>query len=266
MSDGPRLLRPDRQQLHWDMVDLDSQLPEDHLARAVWSFVAGLDVSALEEGIEARDAHPGRPTPDRRLYVALWLYATLEGVGAARELDRLCRLHTAYRWLCGGVPVNYHDLSDFRGAAGVFLDDLLSRSVTGLVAEGLVGLDRLAVDGLRVRASAGRGSFRRKPRLAELHAAAKAKVAALRAELAADAGAASKRLQARRASAAAERERRLERAQQAAAAIEAQRENEAREQRRKAAKNKDPRASTTDPEARLMKMPEGASGPPTISS
>lgn len=261
MSDGPRVLRPDRHQLHWDMVDLDSQLPEDHLARAVWGFVAGLDVSALEQGIKARDSRPGRPTPDRRLYVALWLYATLDGVGAARELDRLCRMHTAYRWLCGGVPVNYHDLSDFRSEAGGFLDALLSRSVAGLVAEGLIGLGCLAVDGVRVRASAGQSSFRRKPRLEQLHAAAQAKVAALRAELEADPGAAATRLQARRASAAAERAGRIERAQQAAAEIAAQREKEAEEQRRKTVKRKEPRASTTDPEARVMKMADGGFRP-----
>lgn len=262
MSEGPRLQRPDRRQLRWDMVDLDSQLPGDHLARAVWGFVAGLDVSSLEQGIKARDGHPGRPTPDRRLYVALWLYATLDGVGSARELDRLCRMHAAYRWLCGGVPVNYHDLSDFRGAAGGFLDALLSRSVAALVAEGLAGLDCLAVDGVRVRASAGAGSFRRKRRLEELHAAAEAKVAALRAELEADPGAAAKRRQARRASAAAERSGRLERARKAEAEIAAQREAEAQEQRRKSVKKKkEPRASTTDPDARIMKMADGGFRP-----
>jgi transposase len=262
MSDEPRLLRPDRRQVYWDRVDLDSQLPDEHLARAVWDFVAAVDVSALEAGIKSRAGGPGRPTPDRRLYVALWLYATLDGVGSARELARLCGMHTAYRWLCGGVPVNHHDLSDFRGAAGAFLDDLLSKSVAGLVAEGLVGLDCLAVDGLRVRAAAGPGSFRRKARLVELEAAAAAKVAALRAELDDDPGAATKRARARRESAATERAARLARAQRALAEIEAEREREARAQRRKKPRNKsEPRASTTDPEARIMKMPDGGFRP-----
>lgn len=262
MAEEPRLLRPDRQQLHWDMVDLDSQLPEEHLARSVWEFVSSLDVSSLEREIKARDGRPGRPTPDRRLYVALWLYATLEGVGSARALARLCRMHAAYRWLCGGVAVNYHDLSDFRGAAGGFLDGLLSQGVAALAAGGLVGLDSLAVDGVRVRASAGAGSFRRKERLQRLQAAAEARVAALRKELESDPAATTKRQQARRASAAAERQRRLERAHEALAEIAAQREAEAQEQRRKTVKKKkEPRASTTDPEARIMKMADGGFRP-----
>jgi transposase len=262
MSEGPRLLRPDRSQLSWDVVDLDSQLAEDHQARLVWDYVCGLDVSGLERSIKARDDRPGRPTPDRRLYVGLWLYATLQGVGSARELDRLCRSHAAYRWLCGGVRVNYHDLADFRTEAGAFLDDLLSRSVAGLVHEGLVSLDCLSVDGVRVRASAGKGSFRSQPRLEELHGAAMGKVAALKAELAADGGASSRRLAARRLQAAQDRAQRVKQAQAAAQEIAEERARDARKQRRKQEKkSKPPRASTTDPQARVMMMPDGGVRP-----
>lgn len=257
MSDEPRVQRPDRRQIQLNVVDLESQLPEDHMARIVWAFVEQIDVSALEDGIKSREGGPGRPTPDRRLYVALWLYATLEGVGSAREIDRLCREHSAYRWLCGGVPVNYHDLSDFRVEAGPFLDDLLSKSVAGLVAEGLVSLDCLAVDGVRVRASAGSSSFRREATLEELHKAAEAKVTALRAELDGDANAAAKRLAARRVSAAVQRTAAIAKAKDAIAKIGKERTKEAKDQRRKEPKNKEPRASTTDADARIMKTDGG---------
>ncbi len=257
MSEQPRVQRPDRRQVHLDVVDLESQLPEDHMARVVWAFVETLDVSPLERGIKSREGGPGRPTPDRRLYLALWLYATLDGVGSAREVDRLCRMHTAYRWLCGGVPVNHHDLADFRVEAGDFLDDLLSKSVAVLVAQGLAALDCLAVDSVRVRASAGSGSFRRDASLTELHAAAQAKVAALRAEIDADPGASSKRLQARRMRAAAERAAAIADAKAALEKIEAERAKEAQEQRRKKIKRKEPRASTTDSQARIMKTDGG---------
>lgn len=260
MSDQARVLRPERRQIRLELVDLESQLPEDHMARIVWSFVETLDVSALERGIKSREGSPGRPTPDRRLYVALWLYATLDGVGSAREVDRLCRVHTAYRWLCGGVPVNYHDLSDFRVEAGDFLDDVLSKGAAALVAQGLVSLDCLAVDSVRVRASAGSGSFRRQASLAELHEAARVKVDALRAELDADPGAASKRVQAARLRAASERSVRIAAAKAALKDIDAEREKEAKEQRRKKVKRKEPRASTTDPDARIMKA-EGSFRP-----
>src|SRR3546814_8875475 len=97
MEQGPRVLRPDRAQLFWDMMDLDSQIGPDHLARVVWAFVAGLDLSPLYARIKARDAVAGRPTPDPRVLLALWLYATLDGVGSARALARLCRAHAAHR-------------------------------------------------------------------------------------------------------------------------------------------------------------------------
>jgi transposase len=257
MSDKPRVQRPNRSQLLFDTVDLESQVSEDHLARTVWSFVETLDVTPLEEEIKAREGSPGRPTPDRRLYVALWLYATLDGVGAARELDRLCREHTAYRWLCGGVPVNYHDLGDFRVAAGSFLDDLLSKSIAGLIDQGFVSTDCLAVDSVRVRANAGASSFRRKETLLELYDAAQATIAELRAEIDADPGAASKRLQARRLRAASDRAAGIKAAKEATDKIEAERAKEAKEQRRKKPKDKETRASTTDPEARIMKCDGG---------
>jgi transposase len=257
MSDAPRVLRPDRRQIMLDTVDLESQLPDDHMARIVWTFVETLDVSPLEAGIKSRVGTPGRPTPDRRLYVALWLYATLDGVGSARELERLCGAHTAYRWLCGGVPVNYHDLSDFRVEAGAFLDDLLSKSIAVLVQEGMVSLDCLAVDSVRVRANAGASSFRREATLEELHKAAQEKVAALRAEFDGDPNAADKRLKARRMRAANERAASIARAKEALDKIGKERAKEAKEQRRKEPKNKEPRTSTTDADARIMKTDGG---------
>jgi transposase len=105
MGDGPRVLRPDREQLYWDQVDLESQIEGDHLARVIWAFVEGLDLSELYGSIRSRDDVAGRPRADPRVLLAVWLYATSEGIGSARALERLCRNHAAYRWLCGGVPV-----------------------------------------------------------------------------------------------------------------------------------------------------------------
>jgi transposase len=251
-----------RTQVEWQTVCLDDLIAEDHRARAVWDHVEGLDLSMPYGSIRSVEGEAGRPAIDPAILMSLWLYATLEGVGSARALDRLCETDLAYRWICGGVGVNYHTLSDFRVAAGPVLDELLSRSVAALVAADVVELACIAVDGVRVRASAGSGSFRSKPRLEELDRLAREKVAALRAEVDDDPGACSKRLRARRASAAEDRVRRLQAAQEAHAKIEAQRAAEAKRQRRKnPKKGKVVRASTTDPEARLMKMPDGGFRP-----
>src|SRR5260221_13444703 len=150
----PPLRRADREQLI-PAMRLEDLLTCDHQARVVWQFVQGLDLTALYARIRAVEGGPGRPALDPRILVALWLYATLEGIGSARALDYLCTAHHAFRWLCGGVRVNYHTLSDFRVAHLEFLDALLTHSVAVLREQQLVDLNRVAQDGLRVRASAG---------------------------------------------------------------------------------------------------------------
>ena len=74
----------------------------------------------------------------------MWLYATLRGVGSARELARLCESHIAYRWLCGGVGVNHRLLSDFRTRHVAWLDAALTASVAALLHAGAVMLERVA--------------------------------------------------------------------------------------------------------------------------
>jgi hypothetical protein len=204
----------------WETDCLDDLIAADHRVRQVWAWVENLDLSVFYDVIAAVEGRAGRPPIDPAILMTLWLYATLEGVGSARLLERLCRSDTAYRWICGGVGVNHHSLSDFRVAAGPMLDDLLTRSMAALVAAKIVGLDCLAVDGVRVRASAGASSFRSAGRLVQLEDAARRKVARLREELQSDPAAASNRATERAAREAEARVARLDAARKAAEAIE----------------------------------------------
>jgi transposase len=249
---APRLQRPDRAQVELRPVDLEGLLPPDHRARAVWEFVEGLDLGPLYGQVKAVEGHAGRPPIDPAILMALWLYATLEGVGSARAVARLCEDHDAYRWLCGGVSVNYHALADFRVAHPAYLDGVLTTSVAALLAEGLVTLTRVAQDGVRVRASAGAASFRRRPRLEACLAEATAQVEALRQELEEEPGATARRQAAARQRAAAARRQRVAQALAQLPAVEAKKE---------AAKRDPARVSTTDPEARVMKMADGGYRP-----
>src|SRR3954449_972088 len=180
----PRLHSPDRQQLLSSLI-IDELLEADHPARAVWSYVEGLDLTFLYDRIRARGGVAGRPSIDPRLLVALWLYATLSGSSSARELADLCTHHDAFRWLAGGVSVNYHTLADFHTDHREFLQELLKQSVERLRLQGLIDLDRIAQDGIRVRASAGAASFRRRATLERLLQEAQAEVQRLRQKLAA---------------------------------------------------------------------------------
>ena len=247
----PRLRTVDRQQL-LPAMPLEDLLDTDHQARVVWDFVCQLDLAPLYARIRAVEGGPGRPAIDPRILTAVWLYATLEGVGSARALAWLCENHNAFRWLAGGVSINYHTLSDFRVADGDFLDRVLTHSVAVLRDRDLVDLNRVAQDGMRVRASAGAASFHRRCSLEEHLHEAQEQVQRLKQELDHDPAAPGRRQAAAQRRAAREREERLRQALARLPELEA---------KKKAGELDKARASSTDPEATVMKMADGGFRP-----
>jgi transposase len=280
---APRMWEPERDTIELRAASLDSLIGADHPARLIWAYVSRLDLRELETRIKAREGVAGHPAIAPRLLLALWLYATSEGVVSARLLSRLCERDDVYRWLCGGVGVNHRTLGEFRVDHGELLNRLLAESVTALAAEGLIDLDMLAQDGVRVRAAAGASSFRRLVRLEEQIAAVKALLAELAKEVDSDPTANEDRLRKRRAQRAAERLSRLEAAVAKVAEIEAQQSKKQSSSKPPAAPEPPPpscgahggpsepedgkprrkavRASTTDPDARVIKMPDGGFRP-----
>jgi transposase len=294
------LLQARRDQMELRPCDLESSLAHDHAARAVWAFVQAVDLKPLYGQIRSVEGSAGAPAIDPAILMALWLWATIDAVGSAREVARLCERDDAYRWLCGGVGVNHHTLADFRTAHGAWLDEQLTRSITALMQRRLVTLEVIAQDGLRVRAAAKASSFRRQSKLQQLREQAVQQVAALKAELDADAAASTRRKQAARQRAAREREQRLAQALDTLHAIEQQALQRTQDKalRRKAKghskrnrnddpppqapassgppaqactpvvqdepadkSQREPRVSTSDPEARVMKMADGGFRP-----
>ena len=252
----PRVQRAQRDQMEWLAMAVDDLIPRDHEARSVWEFAEKLDLSPLYARIAAVEGQPGRNPIDPKILMALWLYATIDGVCSARKLDELCKHHHVYRWICGRVSVNYHTLADFRTEHGELLDQLLTESVAALLSAGLVELNRVAQDGMRVRASAGSSSFRRRATLEESYAQAQAQLEALRAETEqTDPTTSNRRQQAARQRAVREKTARLQQALEEMAKLETQKES-----RQKGSKEK-ARVSTTDPEARKMKMADGGFRP-----
>src|SRR6266545_6854841 len=257
-----RLLRPERRQLQWLPRDLEAAVAEDHPARAIWGLLESLDLSGFYARIKAVVDRPGHPTTDPQVLLALWLLATVDGIGSARRLARMCEAHDAYRWLCGGVPVNYHMLADFRVAHQAALDNLLSQIVACLMHAGAVSLERVAQDGMRVRASAGAASFRRSQTLEGCLKEAQAQVERLAWERDHPDSGLSRRQEAARKRAARQREERIKEAlaslPAAQAAKDRQQRNLAKPRRERIS---EPRVSTTDPEAKVMKMPDGGFRP-----
>ena len=262
-----RLRKPDRSQVIMRMECGEGLIPQSHQARVIWSVVQKLDVSAFCEPIKARDGVCGRDATDPRLLISLWLYAATRGVGSARELARLCTESRPYQWLCGGVSLNYHTLSDFRVGHAKALDELFTQVIASLVNLKLVKAIRISQDGTRVRACAGASSFRGEARLDELLKEARTHVEGL-SKLLDDpersAGLSAKK-QAARQRAARERVERIDAAVGQLPEIKDRQKKAAAQagngEYGKKLKKGEPRVSTTDPDARVMKMGDGGFRP-----
>lgn len=247
--------RADRSQVDPNPKTLDELIPEHDPARLVWELVQELDMTPLYEKIKAVEGHPGRTPIDPRILVALWLYATIEGIASARELGRRCYRDDPFKWLRGGVDVNYHTLSDFRTAHGDWLEQQIVDVVAVLMRQGLIDLNRVGQDGMRVRASAGSSSFKKQEKLQEFTQQAQEQWDRLEKEFKNGSPELSARQLAGRERAARERLERLQRAKEERKKVEAAREA------RKKGDGRNARASTTDPEARRMKMGDGGYRP-----
>jgi transposase len=232
---------------------LEDLVPPDHEVRKVFSLVEEMiDVKPLEGKIKAVEGVPGRNATPPILLVALWVYATMDKVTEAHELARRCVEHDPYRWMCGGISLNYHLLSDFRVQQGEWLTSQISRVVEAMLEEDLIDFaEPVGQDGMRTRAHAGSGSFRSKERLEEL-----AKANTDEAEsLTTDTKALSKAQASARKRAVKERGERIAKAQEEILEVAASKEQ------RKKGDGLNARASTTDPQARKMKMGDGGTRP-----
>lgn len=251
-----RVQLPQRQQVEMQFLSLDQLLDPNHRARVVWQYAESLDLSELYGQIKATSGQVGRNAIDPRILFALWLLATIEGFTSARRLADLTTRDIPYQWICGGVSVNYHRLSDFRTQHGALLERILTDSIGVLLHQNLITLETIAQDGMRVRAAAGSSSFRREKRLTECLEKAAQHLQELKNQSEADPSGEDRRVKAAKERAARERVERLAQAKEELAKIQKQ-----RQQNGVKPKTKEPRASTTDPEARRMKMGDGGFRP-----
>jgi transposase len=265
-----RLRRPNRAQVEMVVQCPEALVSATHPVRTVAALVAKLDLSRFCEPIKAREGQAGRDATDPQLLVSLWLYGCIRGIGSARELARRCSAEDGsrpFRWLCGGVTVNHHLLSDFRVEHAAALDELFTQVVASLVDKGLVKVTRISQDGVRVRACAGASSFRRAERLEQLLNEAQQHVAELRRQLddpAYAAGLSAKQKAARQRAA----DDKIDRLQEAIAQLPELKKRQAAAAKRAGTgkrgqkiRDKEPRVSSTDPQARVMKMPNGGFNP-----
>jgi len=233
---SPRLKAINRNQLLLRPVDVERLVPDDHEVRAIWEFTGRIDLTPYYQDIAAVEGKAGSTAFDPRLLISIWIYAYSKGIGSAREISRRIEYEPPYQWLTGMEPVSYHTLSDFRIANTQSLAQMFANILGILSAEGLITLERVMHDGTKVKACAGDDTFRSEGRIRAHLEAAKDQVRLLQES--ADTGM-SPRIEKARERAAGEKQTRLESALQEFTKMEGK---------------ADARVSTTDPEARIMKL------------
>lgn len=249
----PRLNSADRNQANTIPIQIDNLIEHDHPARIIWRFVDGLDLSPLYQQIRALEGASGRAATDAKILMAIWLFAIINHETSARRIAELCTTHLAYIWLCGGVGVNHHTLSDFWCQHEDYLQQQFTLHLSVLMKEGLIEIDRVAQDGVRIRANAGAASFRRKETLEDCLEEAKKVMQEVNKQREENPSSVSKRQQAAQERAARERCERIEGALKQIPEVEAKKKTE--DDKKKA------RVSTTDPDSRVMKMANGGFNP-----
>jgi transposase len=247
----PRLKPINRQQLVMRPMDVEQLVAEDHEVRAIWEFVGHLDLSLYYEEIEVVEGEAGRSASDPRLLISLWIYGYSKGVSAAREISRLSEYDPAYQWLTGMEPINYHTLSDFRIKHKEALDELFIQVLGLLSGEGLLSLERVMHDGVKVKACASGDTFRREERIRAHLELAWEQVKQMGDPRTAEE--VSPRVSKARQRAAREKQQRLEKALEELKKIRACKLGQ--EEKKKA------RVSMSDPEARIMKQSDGGYAP-----
>ena len=245
-----RLKQINRQQMLLRPVEVEKLVEQDHPVRAIWELVGRLDLGPFYVDIEAVEGVAGRPVWDPQLLISLWIFAYKDGVSSAREIARLCEYQPAYQWLTGLEVVNYHTLADFRIRHKEALDQLFIEVLGVLSHEGLITLQRVMHDGTKIKACASDKSFHRKATIEDHLRLAREQVEQMgdphSEEL-------SQRVAKAQQRALREKQERLEEAIRALEEMEASRSE--------ASEKKETRASSTDPEARVMLGAKGAYGP-----
>ena len=252
MSERPaaRYIPINRNQQVLRPLDVDRLVDEDHAARKIWRVVKQLDLSRFETETLAVEGVAGRPSHSPHLLVSVWLYAYTKGLHSAREIARQIEYEPGFEWLSGLRPINHHTLSDFRVGHGKALQELFEQVLAMLAMKGLITLERVAVDGTKIRADVNKKSFRRRGRIEAHLELARRHLRELERQEKEEQT--TKREASARQRGAREQEQRLE---------EALAEIERLRAAKKGDKRKEPQASSTDPTASFMWMHDGGVAP-----
>lgn len=243
----PKVREPQRAQSSFHFEVTEDLLPAEHPARLLWDVLGRFDLAPFFARTQSAEGVAGRSVLSPRMKLTLWLYGIADGVGSAREIAQRTTTEVAYRWIVGDLSIGHHALSEFRAEHGEAFDALFTDVVPQLLHRGLIDLAVMGQDGTRVRAAASAPSFRSWGSLLQCREQAALHLKAVLAQ--ADDPELTRAQKARRVAAAQDFQRRVE---DAIAACKSQREEHPESVAR---------GSTTDGDARVMKMADGGFRP-----
>ena len=149
-----RFLLPNRRQkLLVTEYDLATVAPEGSVVRVINDLVDSLDTSDIENGYRV-DTDGGRPAyhPKTLLKVAL---LALHGCRfSLRKMEQDMRDNLAYKWLTGDAVIDATTMGHFLSRFADEIADLFSQVVRVCQEQGLIEFDLLAIDSVKLRASA----------------------------------------------------------------------------------------------------------------
>jgi transposase len=263
VSGRKRIRRADREQYEFKTECIDDLIAQDHRARDVWEYVSSMNLDCFHDEIRVTEYSPGPGTLDPKIAMSLWLFAALNGIVSARELERLCQEHHAYIWICGGASVNHHTLSDFKRSNPQKFMSVLQGSIAIMWKTGAFHPDEITQDGTRIKANAGSSSFKREETLEDYLLKAESLIKRLEEELKANPAAYSLRQKAAKERSARERKERIEKAKSELSEYKKTRTEAGKRSHHSLSTEEESKMkiSITDPECRKMKMGTGGFRP-----
>lgn len=156
---------------------LNDWVTDDHPARVFSDLVDRLRIAGFKNA-----AVEGRPRYDTRMMLKALLWAYANGIRASRKIEDRLHSDVVFMWLSGRQTPDFHTVCDFRRCNEAAIDRLFAEVIVLAKVLGLVRLGLLALDGTKVRASAGVGSFKTVKGWRKALAEARQKVAEILAE------------------------------------------------------------------------------------
>jgi len=155
---------------------LDEAIPDDHQVRVIDAFVDTLDLAALGFSKTVAEA-TGRPPYQPGDLLKLYVYGYLNQVRSSRRLEREAQRNIEVLWLINRVAPAFKTIADFRKDHPQAIVGVCRAFIRFCREQSLFGAELLAIDGTKIGAVASRKKVMTPKRIAKMTAALDRRIA-----------------------------------------------------------------------------------------